>query len=275
MRCQSFIALFAVTTSAAVAQPIEPRGVFFHHFASAGSDGTEWVHIWDAPGDRRYEFSDVQGFAPFTGTIETNGDTTWDVGLTGTGSFSDQNTASFDLVYQGTPFTSDIWRAPGTSPDFITRLDSPEQGDVSLEGQWEVSIQTLDPQTGALLSTRTEQYDLTVDDQTLRLTDQSGDFMQGVFETADSVGFRVVTNTSRPGFRSFDGSTTNIPRNILADLRFTSPDEFDATFLFQTRNAPGAQTQTIERFSAIKVPTPATGFVFLPGLAVLARRRGL
>jgi hypothetical protein len=274
MRIHFLFAALPLVASAANSQPIEPRGVFFHHFASSSSDGTEWVHIWDAPGDRRYEFSDVQGFAPFAGTIEPNGNTTWDVGLSGAGSFSDQDTASFDLVYQGTPFTSDIWRAPGTSPEFITQLDTPETGDTAFAGQWEITIDSLDPMTGALVSTRTEEFDLTISGQTLRLTDQSGDFMQGVFETSDSVGFRVVTNTSRAGYTSFEGSSTNLRLNILADLRFESSEEFEATFLYQTRNSPGFQSQTIEHFSAVKIPTPASGLLFIPVMAYASRRKG-
>lgn len=261
--------LVALTASA---QDIDPRGVFFHDFNSATFIGKEWVHIWDAPGDRRFQFSDIQGAAPFSGTITTDGTTTWDTGLSGSGSFQDQDNASFDLVFAGTDFSSRIRRVPGTTPDFITRIDSAVSGDESREGQWLVTIEDYDPITGSPLGTRNELFGLTVDNEVLRLSDENGDHVSGIFETSDSAGFRIVTNTQNSTYRSYEGTSTTLPLNVLADLRFTSETTFEATFLYQTRNTPGLQTQTMERMTAVRVPSPATGVALL-GLASAATRR--
>ncbi|GAB5495585.1 MAG: hypothetical protein Phyf2KO_06650 [Phycisphaerales bacterium] len=257
----------------ASAQDIDPRGVFFHDFNSTSFVGKEWIHIWDAPGDRRFQFSDIQGVAPFTGTITTDGTTTWDTGLSGTGSFTDQDNASFDLVFSGINFESRIRRVPGTTPDFITRIDSAVSGSQSREGQWLVTIEDYDPITGAPIGTRSELFDLSVNDEFLTLTDESGDHMTGVFETEDSAGFRVVTNTQNPTFRSYEGTSTSLGLNVFADFRFTDEDAFEATFLYQTRNTAGLQTQTMERMTAVRVPAPAGGFVLLGTVVGVTRRR--
>lgn len=262
--------LVALTASA---QDIDPRGVFFHDFNSATFIGKEWVHIWDATGDRRFQFSDIQGAAPFSGTITTDGATTWDTGLSGSGSFTDQDNASFDLVFGGTDFSSRIRRVPGTTPEFLTRIDSAVSGDASREGQWLVTIEDFDPITGAPLGTRSELFDLAVDGEVLSLTDENGDHMSGLFETDDSAGFRIVTNTQSPTFRSYEGTSTSLRLNMLADLRFTSEHTFVATFLYQSRNTPGLQTQTMEKMTAVRVPAPATGIVMLFCAPGATRRR--
>ncbi len=273
-------ALLSVLVGATLAgaQTIDPRGVYFHAYSAAAFSGVEWVTMLEQPGDRRYEFSDIRALAPFSGTIADDGATVWDAGaVTGTGAYTDQNSASFQLLFGGAPVLSEIWRAPATSPDFITQLESPQAGRVALAGEFMVTIENLDPRTGAPMSVRQELVTLSVAGQTLRLVESDGDFIQGVFEDDASVGFRVVTPLAvRPEYRSFVGSETNRPLNVLADLRFTSDDAFEATVLLQTRTSPGAQTQFVERYSAVRVPSPGAGGAMLAcgALAWARRRRG-
>lgn len=260
--------------STAAAQSVDPRGVFFHEYTAASFAGVEWVTMVDVAGDRRYEFSDIRALTPFSGTIATDGTTVWDAGaVTGTGSFSTQDRAHFDVIFGSTPVALDLWRAPATTPDFITWLDSPVDGSASLAGEFRVTVDQLDPMTGAVIGTRDEMMMLEVAGQTLRLTEADGDFIQGVFEDADAVGFRVVTPlAARPEYRTFVGSETNRGLNVMADLRFNGTDGFTATVLLQTRTSPGAQTQFVERYTAHRVPAPgmATGLL---ALGVFARRR--
>ncbi len=272
MRCA--LALL-VCVSSAGAQAIDPRGAFFHDYASTSFSGVEWITIIDRPGDRRYEFNDIRSLTPFSGTIAESGATVWDVGqVSGTGMFDSQNHARFNLRFGSSNFTSEIWRAPGTTADFLTRLETPEAGRPELEGEFLVTVDELDPRTGALLGTRSERMVLGVMGDTLRLTEADGDYIQGVFESVDAVGFRVVVPApARSDYATFPGSATNRGLNIMADLRFLSDDAFGATVLLQTRTGPGNQTQFVERFSAVRVPTPGSGAAAVGGLLWFSRRR--
>lgn len=271
----SVVAL-AVTVPAFAGDDIDPRGVYFHSY-SGPSNATEWIHIWDIEGDRRYEFSDIRGLVPYRGTITTDGAITWDTvgNISGSGTFLGQNRASQTLVFNGSDFQSELWRAPGTDAEFITQIDSREQGDTSLSGEWSVLIEALDPQSGDVLSSRTELFDVLVTDDLVRLTSETGDAVQGVFETERHAGFRVVVpNGLAERFRSFAGSETNTNRNILGDLRYDGADAFSATMLLQTRAGPGPnQRQFVERYTATRVPTPGGGVVLACGLLAVARRR--
>ena len=264
-----------ILAGGASGQAIDPRGVFFHDYSAPSFSGIEWVTIVDQPGDRRYEFSDIRALEPFSGTIAEDGQTTWDTGrVSGTGSFSDADRASFQLLFGASTFQSDLWRAPGTSPEFITLIETPEPGRSELAGAFEVTITSLDPRTGATLGARTEMMTLGVSGQTLRLTEGDGDFIQGVFESADAVGFRVVSPAAlRPEYRSFVGSETNLGQNLMGDLRFLSDDAFEATVLLQTRTAPGNQSQMVEHYSAVRVPTPGSGAALALGLLAPRGRR--
>lgn len=272
MRCA--VVLF-VCVSSAGAQTIDPRGVYFHEYSSPSFGGLEWVTLIEQPGDRRYEFNDIRSLTPFSGTISPNGSTTWDTGpVSGTGAFDSQDHAQFNLAFGGSNFTSEIWRAPGTTADFLTRLESPEAGRAELGGEFEVTVEELDPRTGALVGQRTEMMQLDVAGSTLRLTETDGDFIQGVFETDGAVGFRVVVpGALRSDYATFPGSETNRGLNLMADLRFAGDDAFTATVLLQSRTSPGNQTQFVERYSAVRVPTPGTFGAALIGSVLLQRRR--
>jgi len=266
-----------VCVSSACAQPIDPRGVFFHEYASPSFGGVEWITMIAQPGVRRYEFNDIRSITPFSGTIAEDGATTWDTGaVSGSGAFDSQDHATFNLRFGSSNFTSEIWRAPGASADFLTRLDSPEAGRAELGGTFAVTVDELDPRTGALLGRRTETMLLGVVGETLRLTESDGDYIQGVFESAEAVGFRVVVpNALRSDYATFPGSETNRGLNLMADLRFTGEDAFTATVLLQTRTSPGNQTQFVERYSAIRVPAPGSvAFVAVGVLGAGRRRRG-
>jgi len=267
-----------VCVSSAAAQPIDPRGVYFHEYSATGFSGLEWVTLIEQPGDRRYEFNDIRSLTPFSGSIGADGATTWDTGpVSGTGVFDSQDHAQFSLRFAGTDVASEIWRAPGTTADFLTRLESPEAGRTELGGAFEVLIEELDPRTGALVGQRTETMLLDVAGNTLRLTETDGDYIQGVFETDGVVGFRVVVpNALRSDYATFPGSATNRGLNLMADLRFAGDDMFSATVLLQTQTSPGNQTQFVERYSAVRVPAPGGALALLFGMVPLRRRcRGL
>ncbi len=270
------IALTTIVPAAVAGDPIDPRGVYFHSYTGPSS-ATEWVHIWETGGDRRYEFSDIRGLVPYQGTIDTAGVITWDTTATlgGGGQFLNQNRASQTLRYQGSDYQSELWRAPGTDADFITRLESRENGDVSLAGDWRIVIDTLDPMTGDEINSRTEDLGVSVAGDLIRLTAGDGTYYQGVFETSDHAGFRVVVpNPAQSRFRSFDGSETNSGLNVMGDLRRTGADSFEAVFVLQTRNAPGPlQDQYVERYTAVRVPAPTGVACVGVGVALAARRR--
>ncbi len=274
----SALAVVLCPPAARAGVQIDPRGVFFHSY-SGPSSATEWVHIWGIDGDRRYEFSDVRGLVPYRGSIDQAGVIAWDTTATtgGGGQFLNQNRASQTLVYRGDDYASELWRAPGTDSEFITRIQSREDGDASLEGEWRVEIDSLDPRTGALLGSRTEDYAVTVVGDLVRLTSSDGTYFQGVFETAGHAGFRVVLpGPAQARFRSFEGSETNSGLNVMADLRRTGADSFEAVFLLQTRNAPGPlQDQFVERYTAVRVPAPGSGACVVVGGVLIARRRGV
>lgn len=266
----------AFNPAAFAGDDIDPRGVFYHSYTGPFS-ATEWIHIWDTEGDRRYEFSDVRGLVPYAGTISTDGVITWDTTANtgGGGAFVGQNRASQTLVYNGSNFPSELYRAPGTDADFITRIDSREDGDASLTGRWSVFIEALDPMSGDVLSTRTELFDVLVSGDLVRLTSETGSYVQGVFETDDHAGFRVVVpNGLAERFRSFEGSETNTTMNILGDLRYDGADAFTATMLMQSRAAPGPnQHQFAERYTATRVPAPGGVLALGLGGALAVRRR--
>ena len=213
MQRQLVIVLVLSGLSSAVAQSVDPRGVFFHEYSAASFAGTEWITMIAQPDDRRYEFSDIRALSPFSGTVEPDGSTVWDAGaVTGTGAFNTQDRASFSVNFSATPVGLELWRAPATTPDFITRLDTPIEGSPALAGEFRVRIDQLDPRSGVLMSSRDETMMFDVFGQTLRLTEPDGDFMQGVFEDASAVGFRVVTPiATRADYRSFIGSETAAP----------------------------------------------------------------
>ncbi|MEM1329903.1 MAG: hypothetical protein AAGG07_05010 [Planctomycetota bacterium] len=268
--------MFSLGAFYAEAQDLDPRGVFFHSYEGSGFGGLEWITIVDQPGDRRYEFNDIRSITPFSGSISESGVINWDTGpVSGSGRFSDADTAFFQARFGSAPFTSRLWRAPRTTSDFITELESREIGRSSLAGEYRVTIEDLDPQTGELLATRTDTFTVDVIGDTIRLTEGDGDYVQGVFESEDSAGFRVVQPQALlPRYESFDGSETNRLLNLMGDLRFDGEDAFTATMLLQTLNSPGSQTQYVEHYTAVRVPAPGAVALVCAAPIVARRRRG-
>ena len=268
------LALAALALTTAAHAQIDPRGVYFHHYSGPFS-GFEWIQIVDQPGDRRYEFSDLRGAVPYRGEIAADGTTTWDTTPTtsGFGSFANPNRATFTLGFQGQNFTSDIWRAPFTDGDFITSIESRENGDAGLAGTWNVTVQEIDTQAGTVTSETTDTLEVTVTDDLMRVTMSDGTFYQGVFESADRVGFRVQRRGTAPdAFKTYDGSDFSENFNLLGDLRVTDPDAFEAVLLTEQRGNGGNLRPEQIRLIATRVPTPGGG-VALAALGLVAVRR--
>lgn len=261
--------------SASMGGDIDPRGVFFHEFSGPFS-GREWIHIWDLPGDNRYQFSDILGVAPYDGEILPTGQITWDSlpSQSGTGQFTSQDQANQTLVYQGGTYTSTMRRAPGTDASFITRIHSRENGDAGVAGDWNVTIDRLDAETGALISTEDSTATTTVAGDLLRIEQSDGTFYQGVFETGTTAGFRVIGQfVFGQSYATIEGSETSWTQNLLGDFRMTGDDTFSATMLLSTRRQPSVQEQTVYRITGSRVPAPGAAGMLLAAGALASRRR--
>jgi hypothetical protein len=240
-------------------QMIDPRGVFFHSYTGPAS-GLEWIDIRKIDGPDRYQFSDIRGIAPYRGEI-VDGNIDWDNTGTssGIGTFSTQDDATMTLMYFGGSYQSTLRRAPGTDADFTTQIDSPTMGSGIANGQWNLVVSDLDPSTGLVLNELHTTATTVVDDELLRLTLEDESYFQGVFEEPMRVGFRVVVPSGNlpAQFASFPGSETSLTRNLLGDLRFET-NSFSATFLTQTRTAPGSQRQFVQVLTGTRVvPEPS------------------
>ena len=267
--------MLASTTTAG--ETIDPRGVFFHSYTGPFS-AVEWIDIRAIDGENRYQFSDIRGLAPYQGQISPNGQITWDNtgNSSGTGQYSDQDNATMTLNYFGGTYQSTMRRAPGTDADFITQIESRESGNTSLAGDWDLTINQLDPTTGDLILSSTMSGSISVTDDIMRLSYDDGTYFQGVFESENHAGFRVVLPVGNlpDQFASFEDSETSLTQNLLGDLRFDGVDGFSATFLTQTRRAPGAQQQFVYTVSGTRaVPTPSGLGIAGLGLLAASRRR--
>lgn len=273
-----FFLAFAGVQQAMAGPVIDPRGIFFHSYTGP-SAAIEWIDFRALEGDRRYQFSDIRGLAPYLGEIDTEGNITWDnTGSTsGTGLFSDQDNATMTLQYFGGTYHSTLRRAPGTDADFITQIESRAQGNTSYEGSWDLSISELDAASGALISKSSMTASISVIGDLVRLEYDDGSYYQGVFETEDHAGFRVVLPAGglEDQFASFEGSETSLAINLLGDLRFDGTDAFNATFLTQTRRPPGRQDPFVYTITGTRaVPAPGGLALFtVCGLVVGRRRR--
>lgn len=276
--CVSAVAaLLSLATVPASGGTINPEGVFFHRYTGPFA-AVEWIHIWDSEGESRYRFSDIRGIAPYDGQITSDGTITWDTlpSQSGFGQFTTQDHATQTLLYQGGTYASTLQRAPGTDASFITRIDSREDGASIANGSWNVLIETLDAETGAVLASEQTLVTTVVTGDLLRLEQSDGTFYQGVFETGTTAGFRVVAPRGvTPEFDSFNGSETSWNQNLLGDFRMLGDDAFGATMLLQTRRAPGQQVQSVYRLSGSRVPAPGgLGVVLALGVMGGRRRRG-
>ncbi|GJM19952.1 MAG: hypothetical protein DHS20C14_21650 [Phycisphaeraceae bacterium] len=267
-------AAISVCLAPAAGAQIDPRGVFFHNYTGPFS-GFEWIQIVDQPGADRYQFSDLRGAVPYAGTITPDGTTTWDTtGTTsGSGAFANENRATFTLGFQGQNFTSDIWRAPFTDADFLTTIESRETGDASLNGTWNVVVQSIDPQTGAITDESSDTLTVAVTDDLMRVTMSSGVHYQGVFEDADRVGFRVQRRSVPAAFQTYAGSEYSVNINLLGDLCVTGADAFEAVMLTEQRGTGGNLRPEQIRLLATRVPAPGVWAPLACAGVLSARRR--
>lgn len=270
--------LVALACTSVHAGDIDPRGVFFHSYTGPFS-AVEWIHMRQLPGERRYQFSDIRGIAPYNGQILGDGQITWDTtaNTSGTGRFTSQDDATMTLRFGSATFHSTLRRAPGTDASFLTQIDSPTAGNTTINGSWDLTITELDAANGDVLGVSTMRAVAQVTGDLLRLTYDDGTFFQGVFEEPDHAGFRVVLPSGQtPAFDSFPGSATSLAMNLLGDFRLLDEDTISAVFLTQTRRPPGSQDQFAYAIRGTRsVPAPSVAGLGVVILLTLSRCRRL
>ena len=256
-----------------VSNASEPSGLYFHQFEGS-FDGTEWSTWGQRPSDNRYEFSDLTSAGTFSGTIAENGTIQLD-NAQGTGAFTSDDEAFIDFTISGGfNFHSEMRRAPHTDDRFPVFMRDSQQGDTALSGQWEAHISVVDPWSGNVLETSSEQFEVLIEDDTIRLTDESGTFYQGVWFEDDQAGFRVIHPRARiPRYRTFEGSETNLDRDIIADLRLLDDGSMTFALFDQTRVPVGSQEQQMRYIELTRVPSPSAMIVLATGGLVITRRR--
>lgn len=229
---------------------INPNGVFFNSF-SGGFSGTKWFHTTYSPTTNQYHMADIFG-GGFLGTTTQEGKIVLENGL-GKGEFSDQNNYIVKPTLGKQLFTFVCNRVPYTNEHFILQLDKPHAANPKYNGEWQVAIDTVNPETGVTTATKTDRITLKSGDTTLRITDTQGHFMQGVFASNTIVAFRkVVPTPKRVEFASFPGSDISMAQNLLGQMSFESANHFTATFLLQSRTPLGSQTQQVLRYTATR-----------------------
>ena len=225
---------------------VDPRGVYYHTFTGSFS-GSEWSTIFEKPGVNRYEFDDIANGLPFDCEILPDGAWTFD-SSGGTGSFSDPDNAAFDIFVSGFSFQSQIRRVPYTTPDFPVLFNDAAPGDSGLEGTWSGTLSTIDPATGSELAVDSEQVEITIENDVLRLTRANGVYYAGPFEDHDHVAIRALRFfPSDPNFASFPGSVSSEFRNVLGELRVITDERIEGVLLLQSNNAVPNQTQELIR----------------------------
>lgn len=225
---------------------VDPRGVYYHTFTGSFS-GSEWSTIFEKPGENRYEFDDIANGLPFDCEILPDGTWTFD-SSGGTGSFIDPDNAAFDIFVSGFSFQSQIRRVPYTTPKFPVVFHDASPGDSGLTDSWSGTLSTIDPETGGLIAVTTEQVEIIVEDDVLRLTRGNGVYYAGPFEDVDHVAIRALRFiSSNPNFVSFPGSVSSEFRNVLGELRVVTDERIEGVLLLQTNNAVPNQTQELIR----------------------------
>jgi len=237
---------------------IDPRGIFFNSFTGSFS-GTEWFQTTPIAGANRFSLNDIFG-GGFLGTITAEGMITLDGGL-GSGSFSDPDNYVVMPNLGGTVFTFTNNRAPLTTPDFPLQIDSPRPANTLLAGTWSNDLQVINPQTGVISAPATELLTLTTVGNSLRITDPTGLFFQGVFENGVQVAFRRIVPDPAGVFASFPDSDINFPQDMLGETIFLNVNEFVSFFLLQSRDPLGSQAQQMFRFTATRVNPLSLGDV--------------
>lgn len=247
----SCVVLAALSVSA-VAQNIEPGGIYFNRFTGP-FNGTEYFEVTQVNGNT-FNTRDIYG-GGWTGTISPDGVVTI-AGFPNDGMFSSPDDFVIFPVFAGGTFTFDSSRVPTTGTNFPLRLQSPRPAESMLAGQWVNTLRSINPETGQSSAPATEVINISVSGNTVRITDPGGLFFQGVFENGRNAAFRVVNNpffgTASPGYRTFPGSSTNIGQDLLGEMNMISINEFRASFLLQSRQQLGNQTQSLFEFSAVR-----------------------
>lgn len=249
-RIFSFTILSILLVSSAFGQ-VNPRGIYFNRFVGP-FNGTEWFQLTTTNGTN-YQLRDIYG-GGWNGTINAAGDIT--IPGQPAGMFSGPDNFVIFPAFAGGPFTFTCNRVPTTTPDFPLRLFSSHTNATPLDGQWNNTLQFINPETGVKEPPATEVITVTTGSNTIRITDPGGLFFQGVFEHGLLAGFRVVANPSFPPangiFATFPGSATNIGQDLLGELNMVSINEFRASFLLQERSQLGTQDQSVVEFVATR-----------------------
>lgn len=278
LRCHlpvGLLPLFVVPALAAGSQNIAPEGLFFHAFTGSVS-GSEWS-TWGALGATgRYNFSDLTASGSYNGTVSPTGSVIFDGGIGG-GSFLDNDHLTLNFTFPGAVFHSTLSRAPYTDITFPVFLSTPTAGDASLQGAWNATILDFDPRTGTTLSSVTEAVQVAVNGTTVRLTRLDGTYFQAAWASVHQAGFRVIKPAaSLPQYRTFPGSETSEPINLVGELRVAGPEHLVATLYKQSRTPFGSQVQTAQRFELTRVPEPTAvlGIAVVLASMVVPRRTG-
>lgn len=258
-------AAIAATVGSAAAQEAEglggvtdldPRGVYFNRF-TGGFPGTEWFTTIPISGTNRYRLADIVG-GGWNAVVTPEGAVDI-LNAPGDGQYSDADNYILNPSFAGSTFVFNNNRAPHTDVDFPLQLVSPIAGNPMLSGVYSTLTQSVNPETGEILSGSTEDNTVWIVGDIFSITDPAGEFFRGVFETPTRVGFRVVVpRPSDTRFRTFAGSEISLNQNLMGSVRITSINTFEATLLFQSRTGLGNQSQGITIMSGERVdPYPA------------------
>ena len=254
------VAAIAATAGSATAQQtdgsrgvsdLDPRGVYFNRF-TGGFPGTEWFTTIPISGTDRYRLADIVGGG--WNAIVTPEGAVDILNAPGDGQYSDADNYILNPSFAGSTFIFNNNRAPHTDVDFPLQMATPVAGNPMLFGVYTTLTQTVNPETGAILTGLTEDNTILIVGDIFSVENAAGVFYRGVFETPTRVGFRVVVpRPSDVRFRTFLGSSTSLRQNLLGSVRITSINTFEATYLLQTRTGLGNQNQSIITMSGERV----------------------
>lgn len=249
------------------------QGLFFHEFTGS-VDGSEWSTWGPIAGEGRLEFSDLTAGGTYPATVAPDGSFTLDNGA-GTGAFTDEHGAFIHFSLPGgLAFESVIRRAPYTDRFFPVFAAPPVPGDTSLTGLWRARVLDVDPSTGETLHEHTRAVRVDVAGTTVRVTDEDGSFVQGVWRSDEQAGFRVIHPTPRlPRYRTFAGSALSASTNMVGDLRVLSDHQMTLAVFFQSRAPLGEQEQTMRYYELTRVPAPWAPVPIASACLLGARRR--
>lgn len=229
---------------------INPNGIFFNRFSGA-INGTEWFQTIPISGSNRYRLADIFS-GGFNATIDGGGSIVLDNGI-GTGSFSGPDNYVITPNINGSSFVFDCNRAPLTTPQFPLQLVSSRPANVLFAGNWINQRERIDPETGVITPLGSEVITASVGSNTLRLSDTSGGFFQGVFENGNTIVLRlVIPEPSDTRFASIPGTSLQLQQNVLGVIRLSDINTLEAIFLLQTRQPLGSQVQNIFHYSAVR-----------------------